>query len=279
MRRMLVSEIHCLRVREARANSSCPGLGSRLSACFSSTMLLATLLLTLAQAAAQPTPPAASPIAPAPAYQSRRGGRLFISPMGEPFRPTSRDDDTLADWFRQADLNHDGKLTLEEMQKDAERFFALLDLNHDGEIDPDEITHYEEVVAPEVRTGEHYDLASLEGSDRESEANAGGGRGGHRRTRNEGEHKGFFRGVPDPHQGAGKYGLLDLPEPVISADTDFDRGVSLAEFRAAALARFLALDLDHKGYLTLPELEEIRPAPPPTGNPPETSSGSPPGSN
>ena len=194
--------------------------------------------------------------------------------MGEPFHATSRDDDTLADWFRQADLNHDGKLTLEEMQKDAERLFALLDLNHDGEIDPDEITHYEEVVAPEVRTGDHYDLADLEGADRSSEA----GRGGQRRTRNdEGTHKGFFRGVPDPHQGAGRYALLDLPEPVISADTDFDRGVSLTEFRAAAQVRFQALDLDHKGYLTLPELEEIRPAAPPTGNPPDTSSGAPPG--
>jgi Ca2+-binding EF-hand superfamily protein len=242
-------------------------------------MLLATLLLTVAQAAAQPNSPAASPTAPAPAYESRRGGRLFISPMGEPFHAANRDDDTLADWFRQADLNHDGKLTLEEMQKDAERFFAVLDLNHDGEIDPDEITHYEEVVAPEVRTGEHYDLASLEGTDRGSEANPRESRGGGRARSDEGKHKGFFRGVPDPHQGAGKYGLLDLPEPVISADTDFDRGVSLTEFRAAAQVRFLALDLDHKGYLTLPELEEIRPAPPPTGNPPDTSSGAPPGSN
>jgi Ca2+-binding EF-hand superfamily protein len=209
---------------------------------------------------------------------------LFISPMGEPFHASSHDDDTLADWFRQADLNHDGKLTLEEMQKDAERFFALLDLNHDGEIDPDEITHYEEVVAPEVRTGNHYDLASLEGTDRGSEAGRGEGRGGHRPARNdEGTRKGFFRGVPDAHQGAGRYGLLDLPEPVISADSDFDRGVSLTEFRAAAQARFLALDLDHKGYLTLPELEEIHPAPPPTGNRPDTSSdqsgGAPPGAN
>ena len=235
-------------------------------------MLIAALLLTVAQAAVQPTPQA-PPVAPAPAYRSRRAGQLFISPMGEPFHPSSRDDDALANWFRQADLNHDGKLTLDEMQKDAERFFALLDLNHDGEIDPDEITHYEEVVAPEVRTGEHYDLASLENNGSESEATRGEGRGGHRRGRNdEGTHKGFFRGVPDVHQGAGRYGLLDLPEPVISADTDFDRGVSLTEFRVAAQARFMALDLEHKGYLTLPALEEIRPAPPATGNPPDNSS-------
>ena len=59
--------------------------------------------------------------------------------MGEPFRPASRDGNGLAEWFAQADRNHDGQLTLDEMQADADRFFALLDVNHDGEIDPDEI--------------------------------------------------------------------------------------------------------------------------------------------
>jgi Ca2+-binding EF-hand superfamily protein len=236
-------------------------------------MILLPLLLSAAQAAAQVPPPPAE----RPAFQSKHGGRLFISPMGEPFRPKSREDDGLADWFQQADLNHDGKLTLEEMQKDADRFFALLDVNHDGEIDPDEVTRYEEVVAPEIRTGEHYDLASLEGSGRDNEnSGAGQGRGhggGHRRGGggNEGG-KGFFHSnALDQHQGASRYGLLDLPEPVIAADTDFDRGVSLTEFRAAAQARFMALDLDHKGYLTLEGLESIRPAPAPAPNPPENS--------
>ena len=208
-------------------------------------MVLAPLLLSLAAAQA----PAAAPVSAQPAapqYSSRRGGRLFISPMGEPFRPTGRDDDALADWFRQADRNHDGQLTLEEMQADADRFFALLDVNHDGEIDPDEITRYENVVAPEIASG-HVDVAAFGSSE-------GGG---------------FFRGGDtDQHQGAGRYGLLDLPEPVVSADSDFNRGVSLAEFRAAAGQRFLALDVDHKGYLTLPLLETIRPAPPAAPKPP-----------
>jgi hypothetical protein len=60
--------------------------------------------------------------------------------------------------------------------------------------------------------------------------------------------------------------LLDLPEPVTSADTNFNRGVSLEEFRTAAAQRFQALDLDHRGLLTLAELEKIRPAPPPRPN-------------
>jgi len=75
------------------------------------------------------------------------GGRTFISPMGEPFFG-SQGNEPLAAWFAGADLNHDGSLTLAEMQADADRFFNLLDGNHDGEIDPDEIDHYERVIAP-----------------------------------------------------------------------------------------------------------------------------------
>ena len=213
-----------------------------------------SLPLTLALAATQApsaTAPATAPAAPA--YASHWGGRLFISPMGEPFRPNGRNDDTLADWFRQANRSHDGKLTLGEMQQDAERFFATLDVNHDGEIDPDEITRYEDTVAPEIQSGTHFGIASLEG-----------GSDGHHRG------GGFFRGDDrDEHQGAGRFGLIDLPEPVVSADADFDRGVSLAEFRQAAGQRFLALDIDHHGYLTLAVLETIRPAPPAAPKAPE----------
>lgn len=153
--------------------------------------------------------------------------------MGEPFRPKSRDDNTLADWFNQADRDHDGFLTLTEMQQDAERFFAVLDTNHDGEIDPDEISHYENVVAPEVQLG-----TSLGGVSNERD---------------------------DGHVGAARLGLLDLPEPVVSADFNFNRGVSLGEFRQAASQRFIALDLAHRGKLSLAEVESIRPAPAPSG--------------
>ena len=198
-------------------------------------MILPLLLLASAQA------PAAAPTAP-----SHRWTRMFISPMGEPFRPKSRDDDTLADWFAQADKNHDGRLTLDEMQQDAERFIATLDVGKDGEIDPDDITRYENVVAPEVISGSSYGM--MEGQSRRA---------------------GFIRGGDDQHQGAGRFGLLDLPEPVVSADSNFNRGVSVSEFRQAAAQRFLALDLDHHGYLTLDLLEVIRPAPPSAPNAPK----------
>ena len=226
--------------------------------------LLAPFVL-MAAAAAQ-SPPQAIP-AQAPA---RHWGRLFISPMGEPFRARDHGDDPLADWFAQADRNHDGYLTLDEMVKDAERFFALLDVNHDGEIDPDEITRYEDVVAPEIQSGPHFSMMPPEsgGPPGEGEGPRGGhgGRGGHHSKTSWSQ-----RDDNESHQGAARFGLLDLPEPVVSADTDFNRGVSLEEFRQAAAQRFLALDIDHKGKLSLSALENIRPAPSAQPHKPEGS--------
>ena len=225
-------------------------------------------LMLLAAAAAQAAP-AVPAQAPQPAFVGRPR-RFFISPMGEPFRARDRSDDTLADWFNQADTNHDGYLTVAEFTKDAERFFAVLDLNHDGEIDPDEITHYEEVVAPEIRSGPNYAMELAAGSDEPERGQGRGGGGRHGGDGGAGHH--FHpRGGDDAHQGAGRYGLLDLPEPVVSADSDFNRGVSLNEFRQAAVQRFVALDLDHHGRLSLAELEAIRPAPAPQPNKPDSS--------
>jgi Ca2+-binding EF-hand superfamily protein len=55
-------------------------------------------------------------------------------------------------------------------------------------------------------------------------------------------------------------GLLKIPEPVTSADTNFDRGVSTAEFDAAAKQRFQLLDSKNRGALTLRDLQVIRTA-------------------
>ncbi|MGN6058747.1 MAG: EF-hand domain-containing protein [Sphingomicrobium sp.] len=190
---------------------------------------LVILLAAVAGQAKSATPP------PPPPAPTRHWGRIFISPMGEPFR-AERGGDALEMWFQQADRNHDGYLTLQEMQQDSERFFATLDVNRDGEIDPDEIARYESVVAPEI------------GDGRETEED-----------------------IAQGHRGAARFGLLDLPEPVASADADFDRGVSLAEFRQAAAKRFAALDIDHQGRLTLAALELIRPAAEPEEHKPDSS--------
>lgn len=236
-------------------------------------MPIPALLVLLATAAQAP-----GTLPPPP--PTRHWGREFVSPMGEPFR-AERGGDALADWFNRADANHDGYLTVDEMQADAARFFAQLDVNHDGEIDPDEITRYESVIAPEISSGPHFDMA-MGGADggQHGGGRPHGGGGGHHRGGGFGG--GNFAGRPgDEHQGAARFGLLDLPEPVASADSNFNRGVSLEEFRQAAKQRFVALDIDHQGRLTLAGLELIRPAPPPEPHKADDSSSSadvPPGS-
>jgi len=217
-------------------------------------MLLPALMLLLSAAAA---PPVASPSANAGGH---RFGRLFISPMGEPFS-AERGGDALADWFHRADRNHDGQITIEEMRQDAERFFAILDTNHDGEIDPDEITHYETVIAPD---GPGLRLALADGGDGPGSGKPGGPPGGgqFRHHRGGGSWGGGGRSA-DGLQGRARFGLLDLPEPVVSADSDFNGGVSLDEFKSAAVKRFSALDVDHRGLLALDVLESLRPPEPP----------------
>jgi hypothetical protein len=141
---------------------------------------------------------------------------LFISPMGEPFRGDKGRPALIAAWFAQADSNHDGKLTLIEFRADADRFFDTLDVNHDGELDPEEFERYESKVAPEIGVGSGFGGYDYVGG-----------------------------------QGAALFGMLDIPQPVASADADFNRGVSRAEFQRAAASRFKGLDFERRGALTL----------------------------
>lgn len=161
----------------------------------------------------------------------------FISPMGEPFRPPSTGEAPIARWFVQADRNRDGLLTADEMQADADRFFAKLDSSHDGQIDPDERRIYELEIAPEIQVNS--DWRRPRGQD-----------GSWKRP--DDEHDGYHvNGL----QGAARYGLLNIPQPVASADADFNRAITLAEFRQAAAYRFKLLDGNGQGRITLPELE------------------------
>jgi hypothetical protein len=174
----------------------------------------------------------------------------FISPMGEPFRPPSSGEAPIARWFTQADRNRDGMLTAEEMQADADRFFARLDENHDGRIDPQEITAYEWDIAPDVQVNSNWkrprgEAAPKPEPDRDRPSWDG--------SRKRGDRYDGYRSYG--LQGAARYGLLNIPQPVASADADFDRVVTLAEFRRAASYRFNLLDGQGQGRITLAELE------------------------
>jgi EF hand domain-containing protein len=195
----------------------------------------------------------------------------FISPMGEPFRAHTPSDDTLADWFYQADRNHDGVLTVDEMVADAERFFAKLDADHDGEIGPEEIANYEYEVAPEIQVmsktrpvaGQRAPAAkkALPNDSADTDEDPIGHGNSRESQRDRTREVDASLGIGGALQGAARYSLLNIPEPVAAADTDFNRSITLEEFRQAAVARFELLDSTHQGRLTLAQLEAVPHAP------------------
>ena len=207
------------------------------------------ILASVAQEGGQPIIVTGSPWAP------------FISPMGEPFRSRSTADDPYARWFHQVDRNRDGMLTPDEMQADAVQFFHKLDSNGDGVIDSEEIVIYEQEIAPEVQVNSDWKLsrqaaaaAKQSGSDRN--------RDGRKRRRTRDTVNGY---QIDGLQGAARYGLLNLPEPVVGADSDFNRKITLDEFSRAASYRFRLLVSMVEGTPTLQELETLLPSRPKEG--------------
>lgn len=195
--------------------------------------LIVPLLMSAALAEEPPITVKAYPWAP------------FISPMGEPFRANPTGEAPIARWFGQADRNRDGMISPDELQADADRFFKRLDDNGDGQIDPEEIVIYEWEIAPEIQVNSEWRRTR-------GEATAGSPQRDGDGKRRDDEHDGYR---VDGLQGAARYGLLNIPQPVASADADFNRLITLGEFRQAALHRFKLLDGNQLGRLTLAELE------------------------
>jgi len=181
--------------------------------------------------------------------------KVFLSPSGEPFRPTQAQPDPLKAWFDQADIKHQGYLDREAFRADAARFFKKLDENGDGIIDGFEVSDYEHKLAPEL-------TAEAEGP---APVAAGGGRGGGAgggRGRNEPIRlAGPPSGAPAADQHARKPGqraiqqLIGEPEPVSGADFNFDSHITLDEWMRATDQRFQILDQKKDGKLTLDELK------------------------
>ena len=164
--------------------------------------------------------------------------RLFISPMGEPFLG-DRDAPPAGKWFDGADADHNGQLTLYEFEDDAQRFFRILDADHSGEIDPMENERYEIMVQQAIgdvggRSSRGMDR-SVNGPDSLDNAPKG-------------------TTVYVRRGGASDYNWLGIPQPVMSADANFNRGVTAQEFDRAAITRFRLLDKDGDGNLDKAEL-------------------------
>jgi len=135
---------------------------------------------------------------------------LLFSPNGEPLNGGKLGRPKCAEatgqWFDRADGNHDGVLDHEEFLADALAQFRRMDLDGDGFVTADEVTAYR--------------LPYLDAGKTE----------GQRRGRGE-------KALSMP---------TDADDPVMSADANLDFQVSLAEFTAAAEAKFAVLAIDGK---------------------------------
>lgn len=189
------------------------------------------------------------------------GRGLFVSPAGEPFRRSDATPQPLRAWFAQADGDHDGALTLAEFQADFARYFAVLDADYDGEIAPLEVARYEQEILPEMqsRIGGGFSPGMRMGGIRGgSHGGMGGERGRGGRGAGRGGRGGDMAGRMAMMSGAARFGLLPIAHPVMDADLNFNRGVSLQEFTQAAARRFAMLDTAHIGRLTLDQLVQLR---------------------
>jgi hypothetical protein len=163
--------------------------------------------------------------------------KAYIAPMGEPVR-TDGFTDPMRTWFDRADANHDGRLTLAELQADSNRFFTTLDKDRSGELDPQEMSEYENVVAPEIKLYQA-------GQDRKPRTGA---------QRHAAKVAARSRADYEAPYGAGLWSSLNIPEPIAAADYDLNRGISRAELAQAAANRWPLLDPQNLGFITFAAL-------------------------
>jgi hypothetical protein len=179
--------------------------------------------------------------------------RLFISPMGEPFRGP----DGFGAWLAGADADHDGAVTLAELRADAARFFKLLDTDGNGFIDGFEMQAYERERVPEIG-GVSVEDRPRRGGLFGGRRGGGGSAGGQGDKPQDGAPAGF-RGAG--RDGAARFSLLNIPQPVANCDEDGNGRVTLSEWAHAETRRFEMLDKAKTGKLTRDGLR-----PPPSAN-------------
>lgn len=179
----------------------------------------------------------------------------FISPCGQPFRASQGAPYPVADWFKAADKNADGKLDHAEFVADAAAFFTVLDANGDGVLNHHEVAVYEQRIAPEIlgariRTsaiGARLWLAQLA---RPGSIDPGGDQ-----SSDDGDKK---LPLDESQQGAAPYNLLGEPEPVLAADLDLNGVITRKNYLKLADMHFQTLDTGSRGYLTLATLPKTQ---------------------
>jgi len=196
---------------------------------------------------------------------------VFISPFGQPFRAKDGAPYPVADWFKQADKNADGKVDRAEFLADASGFFDALDVNKDGALDSFEVQRYERRIAPEilgfrvkVAEAARRRAAGLYGGRLWLAQMGGPGAGGVMGALPPDAGPDPSEGPKVPHSidessnGASPFSFFDQPEPVTAADIDFTGYIKKKNFLRLASVHFQSLDRKELGYLTLEGLPKTR---------------------
>jgi hypothetical protein len=196
---------------------------------------------------------------------------VFISPCGQPFRAARGAPYPVVDWFKAVDKNGDGKIDHAEFLADAASFFKLLDLNKDGIVDSYEVAIYEHRVAPEI-LGFTFKVGALAPGGRQLPGRDGArlwlaqmaGPLGAPLAGPQANQQSVDAQSPPPEarplpldeskKGASPFSFFDEPEPVATADMNFNGKITLANFLRLADMHFDTLDRDKAGYLTLAKL-------------------------
>ncbi|MFV3074114.1 EF-hand domain-containing protein [Niveispirillum fermenti] len=160
-----------------------------------------------------------------------------VSPLGEPLGPPGADPapyrQAMREWFARTDKDGDGKLSLAEIQAEADRVFPLYDLNGDGQITSAELTSYR-VSTPfhalPADTGRRLRPGRIDMTPDEAASLTREG-----------------KGRPQYRMGI---------DPVMAADTNADFRVTREELRAEAARRLSMMDRNDDGAITLAEFME-----------------------
>ncbi|ESQ79609.1 hypothetical protein [Asticcacaulis sp. YBE204] len=166
------------------------------------------------------------------------GQAVFFSPSGEVFKAPLNAPYPSAIWFAAADTDKDGALSRDEFMTDALRFFAIVDRDGKKIITSQDNSNYEAVLAPEIAG-----FSPLVSQPKNP-----------RRAEDEGDKEATQNRYVKRVVGAAQFSLINEPQPIRNADTNFDFRITIEEWINASGQRFDMLDANKDGKLTFAEL-------------------------